>query len=516
MANKLERIFDRWSIHKITVAVLIASIMFAELIVMGGQSLFHRSIPAEPVIRALIIVLTVASLMSKAHSIYIDRMRQHEVALQKHQSENHEILQALPALYAERDLLATQVEERTKALQTSNAQLLHALQVRDEFLSNINHDLRTPLTPILAFVELLQNEHYGTLNSRQKQACVNIKQSAQDLMRHIEILLDFSGIKTGEFILSIASIDIHNLCHTSLRQFEPAARMKNLRVSISLDNNVTTIQADPQRLHQMLSHLLSNAVKFTPNGGAIGLKLHGDLNTRTVYLSVWDTGIGIDTAHLSRLFQPFSQVRTHRVNEHEGAGIGLALVHYLAELHGGSITVESQVEQGSCFTLVLPWNTQSIEPDTKHNAARSSATTSPSIDDRKSLILVVEDDPMNRQVLCQMLGIAGYTTIVAQDGESAIQAMRKHQPDLVLMDIQMPGMNGLETTRLIRADAELCDTPIIAVTASTMPGDRERCLEAGIDDYVSKPMDMNQLLAIIANILHTRPPDQLQILDEAL
>ena len=617
MPSKLERILEKLSTRSISIAVVIVSIVFAELIVAGTEYILHRSIQAESVIRAFFIALTISAVMTKVHAISVNRLHRTEAALRKSEAENRAILQALPdamfqlsldgrflqyyaakeedlwrspkefinkrvhevfpqasaellmncidsamrtqqiqeceyqlphsdglrhyevrlakldsdrvlvivrdisaqkaaetALYAERTSLAERVEERTAALNAANAHLLQALQARDEFLANVNHELRTPLTPILAFADLLQNEHYGPLNSHQKQIIANIRNSARDLLELITTILDFSDIKTGELTLELEQFDVHTLCRGSLRQIESAARKKDLRISSKLDSAVSTIEADPRRVKQMLTHLLSNAIKFTPDGGTIGLDVSGDTTTLTVHFSVWDTGIGIDSAHLSELFQPFKQIQDSPTRKHEGTGIGLALVHYLAELQGGSITVESQVGQGSRFTLSLPWNMPPTPEEPEDDPESTTAAVTPARTSEKPLILVVEDNPMNRKVLCHMLNMAGYATIMAEDGETAIEATRQHRPGLVLMDIQMPGMNGLEATRRIRADADVGDTPIVAVTALTMPSDRKRSFEAGVTQYLSKPMDMHELLKIIDDILHAPPHSEAQISDE--
>lgn len=614
MYSKFEYMLEKRSTRKIAIAVVIVSIVLAELIVVVTEYFFHESIRSESVIRAFLIALTISALMTRIHAIFIDRLRQAEAALRKSEAENCAILQALPdvmfqlsvdglflqyhaandailwrppeeiinksvyevfpqesaeqimscidnavrtqqmqqyeyqlpypegsryfearlvklngdkvlvivrdigaqktaeaALYAERTSLAKRIEEHTAALHAANAQLLLALQSRDEFLSNVNHELRTPLTPILAFADLLQNEHYGPMNNHQKQIGGNIKKSAQDLLDLINTILDFSVIKAGELRLEMETFDVRALCRASLHQIESAARKKDLHMACTMDSAVTTIQADPQRVKQMLSHLLRNAVKFTPDGGAIGLDVSGDTATRIVRFSVWDTGIGIETAYLSQLFQPFKQIQTSPTREYEGAGIGLALVRYLAELHGGSVTVESQTGQGSRFTLALPWNTPPAQAETEEHPKPPTALKAPSKTSEKPLILVAEDNPMNRKVLCHMLNMAGYATIAAEDGATAVEATREHHPALILMDIQMPGLNGLEATRLIRADVEVYDTPIIAVTALTMPGDRERSLEAGVDQYVSKPMDMHQLLKMIDDMLHQPPESDAQM-----
>lgn len=617
MFSKLERALEKLSTRSTKISVVVVSIVLAELIVAGTEYLLHGSIQAESVIRAFFITLLISGAMTKLHAIFVDRLRQIEVALRKSEAENRAILQALPdvmfqlsldgrflqyhaakdddlwrppeefmnksvyevfsqttadqimscidnaihtqqiqeyeyelphpdgsrhyearlvklngdkvlvilrdisaqkaaeaALCAERNSLTKRIEERTAALYAANAQLLQTLQARDEFLSNVNHELRTPLTPILAFADLLQNEHYGPLNSHQKQISANIKKSAQDLLELINTILDFSDIKAGKLTLEIEPFDVKTFCQASLRQIEFTARKKDLRISCTLDSAVTIIEADPRRMRQMLNHLLSNAVKFTPDGGAIGLNISGDTATRTVHFTVWDTGIGIDKAHLSQLFQPFKQIQNNLTHGYDGSGIGLALVRYLAELHGGSVAVESQLGQGSRFTIALPWKIPTTHVNTEAYREPSTATTAPSETGEKPLILVAEDNPMNRKVLCHMLNMAGYATIMAEDGVTAVEATRQHRPALVLMDIQMPGINGLEATRRIRADSEVSDTPVIAVTALTMPGDRERSLEAGVNQYLSKPMDMQHLLQMIDDILHQSPESETQVSNE--
>lgn len=611
MLTRLKRTLEKWDTRRIGAAVVIVSIVLAELIVVGTEYLLHGTVRSEAVIRAFLIALIISAVMASIHAISVKQLRQTEAALRKSEAENRAILQALPdvifqlsvdghilhyhtlkdddlwrpseefinkpiyevlphafadqimscinhaihseqmqqyeyqlsypdgprdfearlvkingdkvliiirdisaqkateaALYAERTLLAERIEERTAALHATNVQLLQALQTRNEFLANINHELRTPLTPILAFADLLQNEHYGSLNNHQKQVSANIKKSAQDLLELVNNILDFSDIKAGKIQLEVEPFNVNDLCLDSMRQIEPVARKKDLRVTSTLDSNIPHIKADPQRVRQMLNHLLKNAVKFTPNGGAIGLEVHSDAATQMVHFSVWDTGIGIDIRYLPQLFQPFSQLQTNLNREYEGSGLGLALVHYLAELHGGSVAVESQVGKGSRFTISLPWNILPPQAEVDDTPVLPLMATKPPKTSKQPLILVAEDNAMNRKVLCHMLNMAGYTTIMAEDGTTAIDMARKHHPDLVLMDIQMPGMNGLEATRHIRADEELRDTPIIAVTALTMPGDRERSLEAGVNHYVSKPMDMQQLLEIIADTLHIRPGRQ--------
>ena len=407
------------------------------------------------------------------------------------------------ALKVEQATLEQRVEERTAALRTTNLQLVHALQARDEFMSNVSHELRTPLTAVLAFSDLLQRQLYGPLTERQIKAMDNIKGSAQHLLNLINDLLDISKIEAGQLTLNVSQADVVGICQDSLLTIEATAQKKRLHVSTVFDSNVTTIHADALRLEQILINLLSNAVKFTPNNGSVGLEVHGDAEANVVTFTVWDTGIGIAPDDFARIFKPFVQLDSGLTREYGGSGLGLALVESLVEMHGGAITVESTVGAGSRFTISLPWNKQKSNHHTRADDAPESGASSESASHSNAgaLILVAEDNQFNRMALCELLLAEGFRTVTAQDGAEAINAAREQHPDIILMDIQMPGMDGLETMRRIRVDARLKHIPIIAVTALAMPGDRERCLSAGADRYLSKPIDSKKLLKMIGALL---------------
>jgi CheY-like chemotaxis protein len=332
----------------------------------------------------------------------------------------------------------------------------------------------------------------------------DINSSGKHLLNLINDVLDFSTVEAGQFSLDCVTLDVAELCRDSLALIEPIAQQKQLRLSFSPDENVTTIQGDPRRLKQVLVNLLSNAVKFTPKGGgSVGLEVRGDADMGTVNFTVWDTGIGIAAADIERIFQPFVQLDSGISRAYEGTGLGLALVYYLVEMHGGAIFVTSALREGSRFTVSLPWDTIVLLSAAKPAVASMKVPmfTASSTLELRPLILVAEDNRLNCKVLCDLLTTVGYRVITAEDGAMAVQATQEHHPDLVLMDIQMPGMNGLEATRHIRADATLRDTPIIALTALAMPGDRERCIAAGTTDYISKPIDAASLLTIVDKTL---------------
>jgi CheY-like chemotaxis protein len=268
------------------------------------------------------------------------------------------------------------------------------------------------------------------------------------------------------------------------------------------------IQGDARRLKQILVNLLSNAVKFTPEGGQVGLEVMGDLESEVLHFIVWDTGIGIPPHYLSRLFRPFVQIDSSLARQYEGSGLGLALVYRLAELHRGSISVESEVDQGSRFTVSLPWQrggapvtpAEAVEAGSEvvpfHPALEAELTSQP-------LILLAEDNEATLEVLTDYLIDQGYRLAVARTGLEAIARAREERPALILMDVQMPGLDGLEAMRYLRAEADFAQIPIIALTALTMPGDRERCLAAGANDYLSKPVSLKHLVSTIE--MHLKP-----------
>jgi len=242
-------------------------------------------------------------------------------------------------------------EELKKAKEAAEA----ANRAKSEFLATMSHELRTPLNAILGLSEALQEEVYGPLSERQLRSLRTIERSGRHLLSLINDILDVSKIESGKLELEIGPVSVESVSQASLGLIKQAAHEKRLRVSSTLDSAVTTIQADERRLKQILVNLLSNAVKFTPEGGEIGLEVVGDAEKEVVHFTVWDTGIGISPEEMARLFEPFVQLDSSLSRQHEGTGLGLALVSRLAELHGGSVTVESEVGQGSRFVVSLPW-----------------------------------------------------------------------------------------------------------------------------------------------------------------
>ena len=404
------------------------------------------------------------------------------------------------ALEKERGSLARRVEERTAELNIANAELRQAARAKDEFLASMSHELRTPLSAILGISEALQEQVFGPLNEKQLRYLHTIEESGQHLLALINDILDLSKVEAGKVELQISRVVVEPVCQASLQFIKEAAHKKHLKVSLILDSRVSTMQADERRLKQILVNLLSNAVKFTSEGGEIGLQVLGDVEQQIVHFVVWDTGIGISQENIGRLFQPFVQLDSSLSRQYTGTGLGLALVRRLAELHGGSVSVESEVGKGSRFTVSLPWRVARDEKRVASDEERVGKDGA--LDARHSAsvaVLLAEDSETNLTAMSDYLSAKGCRVIVARNGSEAIRRAREDRPDVILMDIQMPGMDGLEAIRHIRAepDPRVAQVPIIALTAIAMSGDRQRCMEAGANEYLSKPVSLKELVEVI-------------------
>jgi PAS domain S-box-containing protein len=389
-------------------------------------------------------------------------------------------------------------KQAEETLRLANAEMGRALRIKDEFLANMSHELRTPLNAILGISESLEEQVAGPLNEKQLKYLRTVSESGKHLLNLINDILDLSKIEAGRLTLNIQPVAVDPLIQSSLRMVKELAQKKNLHMSFSVDSKVNAIRADERRMKQVLVNLLSNAVKFTPEHGRIGLDVSGDPEAGQVTLTVWDTGIGIEPKDISRLFQPFVQLDAGLDREQSGTGLGLALVAQIIRLHGGRVGVQSNRGKGSSFFAVIPW-----DPDRDDHAFSlasaevPTAPLDPAARAQKGKILLVEDTESVILIVDDYLQTLGYQVIVARDGIHGVAETQSQHPDLILMDIQMPGMDGFEATRKIHNDPAIAAIPIIALTAMAMPGDRERCLKAGMQDYISKPVSLKELANLI-------------------
>ncbi|WP_322511627.1 hybrid sensor histidine kinase/response regulator [Chloroflexus sp.] len=413
----------------------------------------------------------------------------------------------------ELQLLKDRIQRQNVELARINAGLLRVTKLKDEFLASMSHEVRTPLTAILGLVDVLRAQLVGPLSDEQLGAINGIKQGGQHLLSLINDYLDIAKIEAGRLELDIGPVSVQDVCQSFRPMVADLARRAKLELIYDLDPSVQVILADARRLRQILINLLSNAIKFTPAGGKVGLEVRGEPERGAVRFTVWDTGIGIAPEDAARLFEPFQQIENERQQEVTGSGLGLALVSKLTRLHGGSVSLESEVGFGSRFHVSLPW-----EPDEQKRLLEWFADerqkereaelpndlppASPLAGDRP--LLMVEDDVATATLFAQYLTRCGYRVVHVESGEEALAYVQGEMPCLVLLDVRMRTMDGIEVMRHLRADVATRDLPILVLTALAMPGDRERCLAAGADDYLAKPVRLRQLAERIAALLEQK------------
>jgi signal transduction histidine kinase/ActR/RegA family two-component response regulator len=401
--------------------------------------------------------------------------------------------------------LEDRVSMRTEELLQTNNELEHANHAKDEFLATMSHELRAPLNSILGLSEILLEQRIGSLNTKQQKSLQTIETSGQHLLELISDVLDLSKIEAGKLDFYPQTVDVDALCRSSLAFVGEQAMRKSIDISLENEDMGLKIYADPRRLKQILVNLLTNAIKFTLEQGQVSLQVHANAEDDLIQFSVTDNGIGIAPEDLQQLFKPFVQVDSSLTRQFEGTGLGLALVQKLTDLHGGSVQVESEVEVGSCFTINIPWGKDIVtQPKIieSGNELRVGAGTGElkqaareTLDQGK--VLLVEDNVANILTIGDYLESYSYQVVTAHNGLEAIEKAEETNPNIILMDIQMPIMDGLEAIRRLRTNPRFKTTPIIALTAMAMPGDRERCLEAGANEYMSKPVSLKKLVGTI-------------------
>lgn len=366
-------------------------------------------------------------------------------------------------------------------------------KAKSRFLSQVSHEMRTPLSGILGFAELLELRHFGELNEQQADFVRQINESGEHMLDLVNDLLDVTRLDSDSVELSLEDVSPAEVVLEVVSNIERGSPEKEISIVNEVGADAPTLKVDRRRFRQSLYNLLSNALKFTPTGGVVGLRWHIEPGG-WLSIEVWDQGIGIAAEELESIFDEFHQVDRKRDEALGGSGIGLALTRRLAQLHGGQVRVESELGRGSSFFLIMPLAGQQAGSATARVPPKQHSNTP----DWHALesgirVLVVDDNPANVAVIRGLLEVRGIDPIVASNSREGVELVHRERPQLVLMDIQMPGGNGFEALAQIRAHESLAAIPIVAMTASASESDRLRYLEAGFDAFLSKPIDSAKL-----------------------
>src|SRR5579863_164165 len=419
------------------------------------------------------------------------------------------------------ELLEERIHQRTEDLEKAMRAALAASQAKSEFLANMSHELRTPMNGLLGMLDIVLDSR---VEPEQRDHLETAQRCAYSLLALLNDILDLSKIEAGKMMLENIPFNVRTLLEDCVKSYHATAAQKKIGLHFEADPSAPTqILGDPLRLRQVAANLLSNAVKFTDRGW-VCLRLSAQPATSkndharndraddepgshvNMIIDVSDTGPGIEADKLPFIFDKFTQADGSITRKYGGTGLGLAITRRLTGIQGGQVQVESRVGKGSTFTVTIPCELVKSPPSAPAERRREiTARHGASV----ARVLLVEDNLVNQKVVMAILRKQGFHIDVANDGREALTKLETSAGDyhLVLMDIQMPVLDGLETTRAIRRDPRWQNLPIIAMTAHAMNGDRERCLQAGMNAYISKPVQPAHLVSMVETHLNSRAPE---------
>ena len=482
-------------------------------------------------------LLNESQAMTEELQVQAEELQTQSEELQMQSEELRMINEQLEERNQEAEQKSRELEISKEELEVKNEQLLQSSKYKSEFLANMSHELRTPLNSILILSEMLADKEPGEYTEDEREFAKVIHTSGNDLMALINDILDLSKIEAGKLEVFFNETNVHEIIETLERVFAPQAEQKGLELIIEKENDLPSIfYTDEQRMQQILKNLLSNAVKFTEKG-SVTMKMEKVRNTREkelldgitetdfwMKIIVTDTGPGIAADKQQIIFEAFQQADGATARKYGGTGLGLSICREFAKLLGGYVTLESSEEgAGSTFIVYLPNLPEGITK--KNNVENENLLQLPisnevmeqiavhkevvDTDEPEEIhvldvfkgkkVLITDDDHRNIFALQRALESKGVQIIVAQNGIECLEMIKEHDDlDMILMDIMMPELDGYDTMRHIRANPDFTSIPIIALTAKAMKGDREKCLEAGATDYISKPINLEQLFSVMS------------------
>ena len=414
----------------------------------------------------------------------------------------NEMIEALAASRKEirqhQDLLEQRIKERTEQLELATHHAQAASKAKSDFLANVSHELRTPVNGIIGMLDMAMDNQ---LPPEQVEELQTAQSCAQSLMSLLNEILDLSKIEAGKMTLERVPFDVRILVDDCLKEQQPRVAQTGVALRSEVSPDVPgQLVGDPLRIRQVLSNLLSNAVKFTEHG-SVCVRTDSELSdtgSLSLRIAVEDTGTGIPADKLDTIFEEFTQADGSVSRKYGGTGLGLAITRKLVEMHGGQIQVRSEVGRGTTFVVTVACELSLGAAANRERAAETVPERPALVTLSPGRILIVEDNQVNQKVVTSVLRKRGYSIELANDGQEALLKLESSAAyDLVLMDVQMPVLDGLETTRLIRKDPRWRELPVVAMTAHAMNGDKEKCLAAGMSGYISKPVHPAHLLLTV-------------------